>query len=66
MVRGSRTPPQPQPMIAARVDKKGRKWGEARSAHPLSHCFPFPLELAPGIWDLILRNLGRDCCAQIA
>lgn len=59
MVRGSRTPPQPHPMIAARVDEKGRKWGKGRSAHPLSHCFPFPLELAPGIWDLDLAQSGK-------
>lgn len=73
MVRGSRTPPQPQPMMAPRVDEKGRKWGPGRSV-PRPQ-FPFsPLELAPtlgpGIWDLdwILRNLGGTacCCTQIA
>lgn len=65
MVRGSRTPPQPQPMMAARVDEKGRKWGPGRSV-PRPH-FPFlpSLELAPGTRDLgsglDLAQSGRDC-----
>lgn len=59
MVRGSRTPHNTQPMMEARVDGKGRMWGQQERLHG-THSFPFPLELVFWIWDLGSgsRNLG--------